>query len=30
VTAAEVAKERAETASHTGAMTAELLKPIMK
>jgi mono/diheme cytochrome c family protein len=30
VTAADVAKERAATASHTGAMTAELLEPLIK
>jgi mono/diheme cytochrome c family protein len=30
ITAAEVAAERQATASHTGAMTAELLKPLMK
>lgn len=30
VTAAEVAAERAATASHSGAMTAELLAPLMK
>lgn len=30
VTAADVAKEREATASHTGAMTAELLEPLIK
>lgn len=30
VTAAEVAKEREATASHTGAMTAELLQPLLE
>ena len=30
VTAAEVAREREATASHSGAMTVELLKPLMK